>query len=262
MEFRNRTRDANLYGIYCIENMVTHKKYIGQTGISFISRFWDHQSKLRGGIHKNNAMQTDFDLYGESQFVFYVVEIVNARADLDAAERRWIQRDANCYNVKSGGEKMWVIPASERAIRHNKKTDVKETRHYCISDDVRRKMSTSHTGATHAIYSERNVINDDIACDIKTLLVSGMRPADVAAELCVQYNTVNNILSNNTWKHVEVPGWDEYRSTRSKHYRLTEEDAVQIRNKYQSGNSIQELAQEYHKCRTTIANILRYHTFS
>lgn len=57
--------------IYCIENMINHRKYIGQTE-DFHRRKLSHLSALRNGRSHNRHLQAAFNKYGESVFKFYL----------------------------------------------------------------------------------------------------------------------------------------------------------------------------------------------
>lgn len=99
-----------LYGIYLIENHVTHKVYVGQScGIGGIRGRWrQHLSALRRQKHSNPKLQNAWNKYGEAAFGFRVVEIVESReqAQLDALEQAYIQQHdsfKNGYNMTTGG---------------------------------------------------------------------------------------------------------------------------------------------------------------
>lgn len=92
-------------GIYCIENKVNHKKYIGQTH-DFKYRWMHHRADLRGGIHHNRHLQSAWNIYGENNFLFYVVEEVPLEK-LNTRESYWIQKFNTLedgYNFDNGGD--------------------------------------------------------------------------------------------------------------------------------------------------------------
>jgi group I intron endonuclease len=94
-------------GIYCIENIVNCKKYIGQS-IDIEERWKKHVSELKHGRHYNDYLQNSWYKYGENNFKFYILEYCNIDI-LDDREIYWINfyntisRD-NGYNLKSGGQ--------------------------------------------------------------------------------------------------------------------------------------------------------------
>lgn len=92
-------------GIYCIENIISHKRYIGQS--SNIERRWrDHVTKLANGSHDNDYLQRSWNKYGREAFSFYVVKICNIE-ELNREEVKYIAL-FNSYNkgfnLTKGGE--------------------------------------------------------------------------------------------------------------------------------------------------------------
>ena len=60
-------------GIYCIENIINHKKYIGQS-VNIYDREYHHFNSLRHGTHHNEFLQADYNIYKEDSFIFYIVQ--------------------------------------------------------------------------------------------------------------------------------------------------------------------------------------------
>lgn len=91
-------------GIYCFENLVNGKKYIGQS-IHLKRRFQEHTTQLRLGKHINIHLQGAWNTYGEENFSKYVLEYCEPD-ELDEKEIYWIDfYDTlnNGYNLSEGG---------------------------------------------------------------------------------------------------------------------------------------------------------------
>ena len=58
-------------GIYCIENMINHKKYVGQS--IDIHRRWA-QHKQQNFIARDTFLYNSFKKYGLESFNFYIIE--------------------------------------------------------------------------------------------------------------------------------------------------------------------------------------------
>lgn len=76
-------------GIYIIENNVNGMVYVGKS-TSPESRFKEHQSLLRRGIHSNRLLQKDYDKYGSDSLTYMVIEDCGEE-DLYWKELEWIQ---------------------------------------------------------------------------------------------------------------------------------------------------------------------------
>lgn len=73
--------------IYIIENTINGKFYIGRTN-NHASRKRGHYSELRRGVHGNPRLQNAWNKYGESSFVFRVVDTAPA-GEIEAKEAEW-----------------------------------------------------------------------------------------------------------------------------------------------------------------------------
>lgn len=60
-------------GIYCIHNIITDQRYIGQS-INVDSRLRAHKRELAKNRHRNKHLQASFLAYGEASFSFYTLE--------------------------------------------------------------------------------------------------------------------------------------------------------------------------------------------
>ena len=96
-----------LCGIYCIENTINHKKYIGMS--RNIKRRWsEHKTELNTHTHANNYLQSAWEKYGQANFKFYVIESCD-ESKLSERECYYIQTHhtlshENGYNLTTGGE--------------------------------------------------------------------------------------------------------------------------------------------------------------
>ncbi len=59
--------------VYLIFNLLTKKCYVGYSEI-LRKRWAKHRNTLRNGTHKNTYLQSSWNKYGESAFVFSVLE--------------------------------------------------------------------------------------------------------------------------------------------------------------------------------------------
>lgn len=112
---------GKISGIYCIENKIDNKKYIGfSTNIK--SRWSYHKSFLNKGNHDNSYLQNAWNKHGEENFIFYILE----KCEKEKLEEREVyfidlhktkDRDKG-YNLSDGGNgNFGWIPSDESRIK-------------------------------------------------------------------------------------------------------------------------------------------------
>lgn len=133
-------------GIYCIENQTNGKKYVGQA-VNIEKRWRQHRNKLINGTHYNEHLQRAWNLYGESSFSFYVLEICSEES-LDAREIYYIKSlnsFENGYNMTLGGEGTRGCLHTEEYKKHMSEL----SRGRKFSEETLKKMSLAKKGKKH-----------------------------------------------------------------------------------------------------------------
>lgn len=116
--------ENKICGIYCIENLINNKKYIGQS-VNIINRKQNHFSKLKNGHHENLYLQRAYDKYGAENFIFYiVVQTIKDKELLNTLEIFYVKYfkthiSEGGYNFSFGGN------ASLRNMKHTKEAKEK-----------------------------------------------------------------------------------------------------------------------------------------
>lgn len=105
-----------IVGIYCIENIINNKKYIGLSR-NIEQRWNEHKSKLRRGKHGNIYLQRAWNRDGEDAFKFYILETCNSDV-LSEREQYYINKEHTLsheygYNLTNGGED---APTTNKAV--------------------------------------------------------------------------------------------------------------------------------------------------
>ena len=143
-------------GIYCIENLINNKKYIGQS-VDIDNRWRHHKTELNSGTHFNDYLQKSWNKYGESNFFFYILELCDA-SQLDCREVYYIdlyntlRRDKG-YNLTSGGTDNKIYSDETRRKISS------ALKGHEVSEESRTKISINHadvSGSNNGMYGRKH----------------------------------------------------------------------------------------------------------
>lgn len=88
-------------GVYKITNKVNNKIYVGSSN-NVKYRWSQHKIQLKNNIHKNPHLQRAWNLYGESNFVFEIIEECRPNIQFER-EQHYLNElnpfDDNGYNI-------------------------------------------------------------------------------------------------------------------------------------------------------------------
>lgn len=90
---------ARPMGIYQVKNLASGKIYIGRS-TDLNGKLNSEKFQLRNNLHMNKQLQNDFNLLGEGEFVFEILDNLQPREepnhnydwDLQALETMWLEK--------------------------------------------------------------------------------------------------------------------------------------------------------------------------
>lgn len=132
-------------GVYQIRNLTDGKVYVGSTK-EFKTRKSSHQRTLRKGTHHNKHLLSAFQKYGEENFIFEVLEVVEGdRAVYSQVEQKYIDQYLDnweqCYNFdkKAVSSPRRVFSKTPEESKFQLSESLKES----WADDDKRREKTS-----------------------------------------------------------------------------------------------------------------------
>lgn len=121
--------------VYSITNIENGKKYIGST-INFDKRKKQHLNGLKGSYHENRLLQRDFDIYGESSFVFEII------CETESEDERFKIEESIIQKLKT----------FEQDVGYNLSIDGRGK--YILTEKTREKMRQNSLGENNPFYGK------------------------------------------------------------------------------------------------------------
>lgn len=132
-------------GIYLLCNLVNNKVYVG-SAVYIYGRINHHTYHLTRNIHHNKYLQNSWNKYGEANFKFYVLEVVQDKAKLAEREQYWIDR--MCCLIPAGYN-ICPLAVSPLGFKHTEESKKKMSAWQIgrkMSDEAKANMSKARTG--------------------------------------------------------------------------------------------------------------------
>lgn len=135
---------SGVSGVYQIRNITNGKLYVGSANNLWRRKNKEHFKFLRENRHENTYLQHAFNLNGEENFVFEVIEFCKEK-DLLNVEQYWLDifydKQQMCYNINPIAGK----PPSWEGKHHSEETKQKlreKNSQFRHSDETKQKLST------------------------------------------------------------------------------------------------------------------------
>lgn len=255
-EYDNIKYQQTHYGIYCIECVKTHLKYIGQTYENFYRRWIFHKWSLKNNRHSNTYLQNSYNKYGSENFKFYTIESFDIyckdtirKETLDELEKYYIEKynTFECgFNLTTGGERCTMRPLSEEAKRkigEKNKINMLGKKH---SEETKKLMSISHKGKPKTELHKKHLsmakkgkpissehrekcrianqgskqktakYNEDLIEQIRIDYMNGIGLSKLSDKYDICKGTMAGIIYHTRWKHVVPNGWDEFMKSKER----------------------------------------------
>lgn len=179
--------------IYKIDNIRSAKCYIG-SAVDFKSRKRMHLHNLRTGTHHSAYLQRAYNIQGEQDFVFSIIESDIPRTKLLEREQFYIDLFNPVYNVcKVAGSRMGIA-VTEQA--KNKQREKMQGRHF-HTPESKAAISNSLIGNRRQVGNiNRRKVTPEIIFQVNEMRASGLGCRKIAAATGLNKTTILNIFNN------------------------------------------------------------------
>ena len=145
-------------GIYQIRNRINDKIYIGSS-VDIRKRWFYHKRDLKNNNHDSRHLQSSWNMYGENNFSFEIIEVIEDITTLISREQYWIDKcmcfsDSIGYNIcRKAGSSLGRKHSKETCLKISKaKKGVPYLFHH--SQERKNQISEALKGKKHTIESK------------------------------------------------------------------------------------------------------------
>jgi group I intron endonuclease len=147
-------------GVYCIENTVNNKKYIGSSK-RIDNRFRQHKEELKNGEHCNGHLINSFKKYGIDVFKFYIIE--------ECEEEKLLEQ-----------EDYWMefLHTMNNTFGYN---CFSASRPKLMSEETRKKLSLAKLGEKHFMYGKH--VSEEVKLKMRMTQLGVPRSEETKAKM-------------------------------------------------------------------------------
>jgi group I intron endonuclease len=185
-------------GIYRITNKINNKIYIG-SAYNLSNRFSTHKYSLKNNKHKNPHLQSAWNLYGEKEFIFEILEIVEDKTKIIEREQYYLDLYNPCdnsigYNIAKKAGNTAGIKASE-ATRKKQSESAKKRPKYKWTEEQKQNRKKARKGQIMPWAK----LNWGLVNEIRKMYTLGTFQRDIASKFNLAQTTVSEIIRNVIW---------------------------------------------------------------
>lgn len=257
--------------VYLIHNIKNNKVYVGKTKNP--QKRWAKHIRIANGTRtiEKFYLHRAINKYEENSFIFSIIQYFNNEKDMDEAEKYWIKyfdskNQKYGYNLTDGGEGVSgrIVSEATRQKMRNKAIGRKHT------EETKELLREINLGKIPTNLEQLRVINigKELSSEHKQKISEARKGIIFTEEHCKNISKSHKGLlvgDKNPFygeTHTEeVKAMS--RGENNKHAKLTSEQVIEIRAKYNNGNyTHQQLADDYEVFRRTITHVINRTTWS
>lgn len=235
-------------GVYCIFNIVNEKIYIGSS-IHIYERWQQHKYFLKNNIHYNKHLQAAWNKYGEENFKFEIIEIINTdEENLLEVEQIWMDYyssyDASKgYNISAYAEGAggYIVSEETKEKIRNWHTGRKST------EETKKKLSEQRKGENNNFYGKHHT---EEAKKKISEAKKGKKVSEKTLKALREYGGKKS-YTEETYQKLKK----SHQGENSASAKLTEKDVIEILKLLKESVSYKEISEIYNISITQISRI-------
>lgn len=230
-------KQEKICGIYCIENTINNKKYIGSS-INIYDRWRHHISSLNRNKHHSVHLNASWNKYGKNSFSFSIIETC-AKDNLIDREQFYINKfkvanKNNGYNVQQIAGRTNYDGVTIEKLKENKKSicfkQYLDIKYYLTTSDIpileisritnvkadtiykiyygkqfKKIFNTSDFISRHVIYGENHYssyLTENKVKEIISYFINGYTNLEISEILKVSPKTLSDIRNHRSWNYL------------------------------------------------------------
>lgn len=234
-------------GIYYIRNTLNNKLYIGSSK-NISNRIKHHSWQLNSNRHHNKHLQKSWNKYGEDNFEFGIIEIVDNIEELFDAEQAWMDyfesyNDKKGYNISAYAECPCGYPVSDETREKLRQWHLGRK----ISEETRRKYSEIRRGEDNHFYGKHHT--KEAREKIRQWHLGRKMSPELAKK-------VASNLPHNKWSQEYIELFrSQKQGEKSPTSKLKEKDVINILKMIKDGKEYSDIRKIYDVSNTEISRI-------
>lgn len=241
-----------IISIYKIECLINKKIYIGSS-YDTIKRWNVHRCLLRKNKHHSSRLQKAWNKYGEINFNFEIIELLNSEEFMITREQYWLDLLNTYINGFNGRPKAqnslhhkWT---NEQRLAQSNRMKGKK-----LSDEQKKKIGLAHRG----VKNNNAHLTEDIVIQIVNMSNNGKNACVIGKYFNINHSVVQDVLDRRTWCYLTenlIITKPSQKGSGHPNSKLNEQQVLEIKKRLLNGEKQKSIGNDFGVPQQTISDI-------